>query len=55
MHFTLLWITASQRTTQYVALSLSTGLPLVTADERLVRMLSGSGCELVPLGAIAPT
>jgi predicted nucleic acid-binding protein len=39
----------------YVALSLSTGLPLVTADERLVRMLSGSGCELVPLGAIAPT
>jgi predicted nucleic acid-binding protein len=39
----------------YVALSLSTGLPLVTADERLVRMLSGTGCELISLDEIAVT
>jgi predicted nucleic acid-binding protein len=39
----------------YVALSLSTGLPLVTADNRLVRMLSGTGCELIPLDEITVT
>ncbi len=39
----------------YVALSLSTGLPLVTADDRLVRMLSGIGCEVIPLDAIVTT
>jgi predicted nucleic acid-binding protein len=39
----------------YVALSLSTGLPLVTADDRLVRMLSGSGCDLISLETIETT
>ena len=39
----------------YVALSLSAGLPLVTADIRLVRMLSGTDCELIPLDEIAVT
>jgi predicted nucleic acid-binding protein len=39
----------------YVALSLSTGLPLVTADNRLVRMLSGTGCEVIPLDEITVT
>lgn len=37
----------------YVALSLTAGLPLVTADDRLVRMLTGSDCELIPLENIA--
>ena len=36
----------------YVALSLAADLPLVTADDRLVRMLSGSACHLIPLEAI---
>jgi predicted nucleic acid-binding protein len=39
----------------YVALSRIAGLPLVTADDRLVRMLSGSGYDLVPLETIATT
>lgn len=39
----------------YVALSLSTGLPLVTADDRLVRMLSGSGYDLISLETIETT
>ena len=39
----------------YVALSLAAELPLVTADDRLVRMLSGTGCRLIPLEAFATT
>ena len=39
----------------YVALSLSTGLPLVTADDRLVRTLSGSGYDLISLETIETT
>lgn len=39
----------------YVALSRSAGLPLVTADERLVRMLVGSGYDLISLETIATT
>jgi predicted nucleic acid-binding protein len=37
----------------YVALSRMAGLPLVTADDRLVRTLSGSGYDLISLETIA--
>jgi predicted nucleic acid-binding protein len=39
----------------YVALSLAADLPLVTGDDRLVRVLSGSGCHLIPLESVATT
>jgi predicted nucleic acid-binding protein len=37
----------------YVALSSSEGLPLVTADARLVRMLAATGYDVIPLETVA--
>jgi predicted nucleic acid-binding protein len=37
----------------YVALSMTTGLPLVTADRRMARAARGVGCDVLCLGEVA--
>lgn len=37
----------------YVAVAVARGLPLITADDRLVRALAGSPCRVVPLRELA--